>query len=76
MPRLRKFLLGKPIVSMAQLAEEVIDKRAYVIWRGRPFHPGWIASMQFRMLSDLVRRGSLATTLLNPAWVPPHERKE
>lgn len=66
--RVRKFLRGQPITSVAQLAAEVLDKRSYVFFYNRPMHFGWIRSMQLGYLAGLIAGGKLHLATVNPEW--------
>ena len=74
MGRVRKYLRGPAIGSISQLAVEVLDKRSYVFFHGRPMHVGWVQSMQLGYLNGLIRRGKLETAILNPDWTPTPEK--
>lgn len=68
MARIRKYLPGRPIKTIAHLARE-IEARRYMFWNARPVHPGWIGGMQFNALTGAMRRGILREARENPEYV-------
>lgn len=60
MPTPRKFQPGRKVRSMTDLANR-IEQGCWLYWfaDGRPKHPGFISSMQFRALVSAVAKGRL-----------------
>lgn len=56
MSRPRKYRQGRRIQSVHGLIREIKALR-YVMWMGRPVHPGWIGSMRFWTLNREVSEG-------------------
>lgn len=53
-----KFIKGQQIHSMTLLAL-LLDADTWIYMHGRPKHPGFIVSMQYRCLRNLVKLGKL-----------------
>jgi len=58
MSRPRKFRAGRQIRTMAALSK-VLDAGDWVLLWGVPKHNGWMVSMQYNALRNLVLRGHI-----------------
>lgn len=74
MARIKKFLKGEAITSLAQLEAEIFDKKTYVFFYGRHMHYGWVQSMQISFLRAMVRKGVFFFAETNPAWIENEAR--
>lgn len=62
MARQRLYRPGRKIKTMSLLSRELLAHR-YVWYFGRPCHPSWLLSMQFRCLSYMVSKGAFRLAL-------------
>lgn len=62
MPRQRIYRAGRQIKTMDRLSRELLAGN-YLWFFGRPCHPSWLMSMQFRTLHSLIRHKALRTAV-------------
>jgi hypothetical protein len=68
------YVPGKRIVSMRQF-ERVVGAGSgtsstgkYIIYRGKPVHPGWMISMQYEHIRREIGNGVMFEARINPVW--------
>lgn len=64
-PKPKKYSKGPKIQDMHELVS-YLEFHDYVMWGDRPCHKGWIVSMTFRTLENLVRGGRFHRAEKNP----------
>lgn len=65
--RVKKYIQGPVINSGRQLDRELVARR-YVFIHNKPQHPGWILSMRYKTIFDLLYSKSLRFANINPNW--------
>lgn len=62
------FKKGAVIENMSMLDDEVSAGKYIFLWE-RPVHPGFIQSMQYRILKQYVNQKKAFTSTINEEWI-------
>jgi hypothetical protein len=70
MSRIRKFRAG-PQMDPTE-AIRAIAAGNYIMFNGKPVHPGWAGSWRVRMLAEACQAGAVRFAFITPEWREKH----